>query len=149
MKGQTLLEVLIGLSVATLVIGAISVLVLSGLNNSQFVKNQGQATQYAQEGMDIVRGIRATDYIGFRSYQGTYCLGQGQQTLGSASLCVSPNVDAFIRSVSIEQTPGCGTTLAKVVVTVSWKDARCQGNEYCHKSQLDSCLSTASSVKGL
>lgn len=59
--GQSLIEVLIALVVASIVIGALSILTLTGTKNSQFAKNQHQATQFAQEGMELVRAIRDRD----------------------------------------------------------------------------------------
>lgn len=59
--GQSLIEVLIALVVASLVIGALAILTLTGTKNSQFAKDQHQATQFAQEGMELVRAIRDRD----------------------------------------------------------------------------------------
>ncbi|MBI3069818.1 MAG: hypothetical protein HYY87_00750, partial [Candidatus Levybacteria bacterium] len=54
-KGQTLIEVLLALGTAVVVLSATVVAVLSALNNAQFSKNQSLATQYAQEGMEVMR----------------------------------------------------------------------------------------------
>lgn len=57
-KGQTLIEVLVALSIGILVIGALSIGMIVSIRNSQFSQSQLQATRYAQEGIDLVRNIR-------------------------------------------------------------------------------------------
>lgn len=151
MKGETLIEVLIALTIAVVVVTAIAVLGVSSLNNAQFIKSQDQSTKYAQEGMEVVRNIRNSDYVSFRNYTGTYCLGKGQTTLGAArTSCASKNIDnVFIRSVLIQQDAGCGVNLARATVRVAWTDGKCATGVYCHKSDLTSCFSTVQPIQGL
>lgn len=150
MKGQTLIEILIALGIGGVIISAITVVITSGLNNAQFGKNQNLATNFAQEGMEVVRKIRNNNYNGFRAYSGTYCLGKNQTALGSpVTSCSGENVDAFIRSVQVQQNAGCSANGARVTVTVSWSDGKCPANNtYCHKSQLVSCLSAVNPIQG-
>lgn len=144
MKGATLIEVLIALAIASIVIVAITIVSITSLRNAQFVQKSDQATKYAQEGMEIMRSIRNGDYQGFQSYSGTYCLDDGQTTLGIAqSSCTTENIGSFIRSVKILPS-GCGANVSQVTVTVSWRDGQCDSESYCHKSDLVSCLSTES-----
>ena len=132
MKGETLIEVLIALSAAVIVITAVSVLTISSLSNTQFVRDQDQASKYAQEGIELLRGIRNSSYVGYRSYNGTYCLAKDDTTLGPAvAACQTPNIDGlFIRSVTITQNGGCGVNLASTVVTVSWTSSKCAGGVF-------------------
>src|SRR5574342_63826 len=104
MKGQTLIEVLVALAVAVVVVSAITITSISSLSNVQLVKDQDHALKYAQEGIEIVRKIRNTDYEGFKlNYDGLYCLGD-DQNMKSSSVCDAPNVDdRFFRSVRISQ----------------------------------------------
>ena len=147
-RGQTLIEAVGALAVISLVISAIAIAVTTSLNNAQFNKNQSLATKYAQQGIEIVRQIRNSNYISFASTNGTYCLGKGQTSLGtSQSNCNIANVDTFIRSVQIEQNPGCGANVARVTVTVSFIDGKCQSNTYCHKQTEITCLSTVNPVQ--
>lgn len=142
-KGQTLIEALVALALIGVVISAIAIVVVSSLNNAQFGKNQNLATKYANEAMEHLHKIRNSDYAAFRNYDGNYCFAKGQTALGaSVSSCTVPNFDNFIRSVSIEQSPGCGANVAKVQVVVAWADGKCAQNSYCHKAELISCLST-------
>lgn len=146
-QGQTLVEVLVALGIITIIITALTGVVITSMGNARNSKDQNQATQYAQEGMEIVRQIRDSDYVGFRNYSGTYCLDGGSSTLGPD--CFSANVDNFLRKVIV--TPdGCGTEIAQITVIVSWRDSKCSAvNPFCHTSRFESCLSTVNPVPTL
>lgn len=57
-SGQTLIEVVVVMAVSVIVIGALVFATISSLRNSQFSKNQAQATKLAQEGIERVRTAR-------------------------------------------------------------------------------------------
>ncbi len=61
-KGQSLLELVIALSFLIVIVTVITVSTANGLKNSQFSKNQVQATKIAQEGIERVRTIRDRNY---------------------------------------------------------------------------------------
>ncbi len=61
-NGQSLIELMVGLSLVTVVVGALAIITTYGLRNSQFSKNQSQATKYAQENLEKVRAIRSGNY---------------------------------------------------------------------------------------
>lgn len=134
MKGQILLEALVALSIATVVITVVTSTVLSSLNNSIESKNQNRATQYAQEGMEVMRS-HADVAVGT-----TGCLGKGITQLQPN--CTTPNIDGiFIRRVAVTSSPiSCGTSLKQVRITVSWADAKCATGTYCNSVPLVSCL---------
>lgn len=160
MRGQTLIEVLIALSIAVVIVAAVAVSVLSALNNAQFTKNQNMATQYAQEGMEIVRNLRNSDWNNFKNLSGLYCLDKNNPTLfirdGSVPQGCShggsapQNVDAlFVRQVDIEYSPlpgpvpaPCSSNERKVTVSVSWASGKCTNtnNVYCHSAKVSSCF---------
>lgn len=144
MKGQSLVELVITLGLCVVIISAISFIIMTSLKNVQNNNNGKAASDYAQEGMELVRHIRDTDIKAFRRYNGLYCLGKNQNQLGNSVLsCTNPNIDIFIRTVAIEQSPGCGNNSAKITVTVMWNDGKCAtANDYCRKQPLISCLST-------
>lgn len=149
-KGETLIEALGALAIVSIVITAVATLVTTSLSNAQYNENQTLATKYAQQGVESVRQIRNTNYAAFRSYNGLYCFGKGQTSLGTPqSACNTANTDTFIRTVTIEQTPGCATNVARVIVDVSFTDGKCTDNAYCHKQTHSSCLSTVNPVQGL
>nr|MBI5456078.1 prepilin-type N-terminal cleavage/methylation domain-containing protein [Candidatus Levybacteria bacterium] len=150
-RGQTLIEALIALAAASVIISAIAVVVITSMSNSTFSKNQNLATHYAQQGIDIVRSQSESDWIGFLTKGGVFCLGEGATDLGSPSVCSSPNINNFfVREITITQnSSGCGLVAdknAKVVVKVSWADGKCSANIYCHSVSLDTCLANINTV---
>ncbi|MBI2040332.1 hypothetical protein HYT18_04635 [Candidatus Microgenomates bacterium] len=54
-KGQTLVELVVVVTVIVMVIVALTFATIASLRNSQFAKNQAQATKLAQEGIERVR----------------------------------------------------------------------------------------------
>jgi len=162
-KGQTLIEVLAALSVAAVLMFGITVAVIFSLDSVQFIKNQNLANTYAQEGMEVTKQIWNSDIAYFDSLpsQGNfYCLDKGSSTLTAKSDntpfngqgCNGDNLNPFSREVDLyKNSTDCALNGAptptpqaiKVVVTVSWSDGKCidRNNLYCHKVQLNSCLS--------
>ena len=57
-KGQSLLELVVGIGLVAVVVGAIAIVTLSSLRNTQFSKNQLQATNLAQQNLERVRTIK-------------------------------------------------------------------------------------------
>lgn len=143
-KGQTLIEVLVAITAAVLVISAIAVAIISALNNAQFSKNQNMATQYAQEGMEIIRQIRSSDWSTFNNLStGHYCLDKDSKELVLSIDC-GQNVDIFVREIDIEKnSSSCNNNQTKAIIQVSWSDGKCTNriNLFCHKVRLVSCFS--------
>lgn len=149
-KGETLIEALGAMAIIVIVITAVASSVITSLSNSKNNENTTLATKFAQQGIEQVRQIRNKDYVAFAGYDGKYCLAKNQTTLGTVqSSCLTPNVDQFIRSVDINQKPGCSKNTAKVTVTVSYKDGKCTDGTYCHNQVFDTCLSTVNPVSAL
>ena len=153
--GQVLIEALVALGAAVAIVGAITTIVVTSLNNAELAKNQNQATQYAQQGMEAVRELSETDWSDFIGHNVIYyCLGQGSSNLLQAS-DESPNAckwenDIFTRQITINHSspdcqgdPSAPVTGSQVIVTVSWSDSKCtdHNNLYCHKVALTSCFS--------
>lgn len=146
-KGQTLIETLAALAIISVVMTAIGVSVTTALSNAKYNQNETLATKYAQQGSEIVHQIRDDNYTNFKNFNGTYCLGN-QATLGPVqSSCTSPNVGSFIRSVQIQQAPGCAPNVAQVIIAVSFSDGKCVAGSYCHSQTATSCLSTVNPVQ--
>jgi len=160
-NGQTLIEALVALGAAVLVLSAITVAVISALNNVQYTKNQNLATQYAQQGIEIMRQISQSNWKSFSLYSGKYCLAQdetlpclaGSQTgscnqSGGLSTC-SQNYGIFGREVDIAgvSEASCSNENIGVTVIVSWSDSKCTdaSSPYCHNVKLNSCLSNHNS----
>lgn len=169
--GQTLIEVLVGLAAAVAVMSAMTVSTINALNNAQFSRSQNLATNYAQQGMEVVKNLQAIDYGTFSSLSGTYCFAQscneidGDPThVGQACAKISGarcpgtlNIGSqFVRTVTFHtndaEVAKCnanGTTEnTKVDVTLSWYDQRCtnSSNLYCHNVIVSSCFNDAEIV---
>lgn len=165
-SGQSLIEVLAVLSIAAIVISATVTSVLSSLSTAQYSRNQNTATQYAQQGMEIMRQVQVNNWNSFKNYSGTYCLAEKCTKLDNTNpacwlkagaLC-SENIERFIREVQVEpQSSRCDpptpappaipfmTNNSKVTVTVYWKDSHCSGT-YCQKVELVSCFSDNNTI---
>ncbi|HWY79695.1 MAG TPA: prepilin-type N-terminal cleavage/methylation domain-containing protein [Candidatus Sulfotelmatobacter sp.] len=147
--GQTLIETLAALAVMSIVLSAIAVAVTTSLSNAEYNRDQTLATKYAQQGTEIVRQVRDADYTAFSQKNGIYCLGKGQTSLGSPLSGCTPNIDNFVRSVQIQQIPGCSANVAKVTISVAFSNGKCTNptNPYCHAQIETSCLSTLNPVQ--
>jgi len=144
-SGQTLIEVLVALGIIAIIVTALTSVVVTSLGSSRYSKDQNLATQYAQEGLEIMRNLRDSDYVDFRNIpSGSYCLDKNSTVLSPD--CFSANVDSFIRKVIITHD-GCDIGVSRVEVSVSWNDSRCSSaNTYCHESSLPTCLSSVNPV---
>lgn len=153
--GQTLIEVLVGLSAAVVVISAITVTVISSLNNTEYGRDQNLATHYSQEGIEIIRNMRDQNIASIAQSSipdGNYCLANGCSALvddtsksnSPASYCgpriglrCGQNIDNFVREITIEHNsstcngngptnaPTPTTPLVKVTVITYWGDTKC------------------------
>lgn len=151
MKGQTLIEALVALGAAVIIVSAITAVVISALNNAQFSKNQNLATQFAQQGMEIMRQMRDSDWTTFNGLESaTYCLNKESNSLTSYGLGCGQNVDMFIREVHIDKSSDSSNSCinntevnTEVTVSVLWSDNKCTSstNPFCHKVELVSCFS--------
>lgn len=153
--GQTLIEVLLALGTAVVVLSATVVAVISALNNAQFSKNQNLATQYAQQGMEIMRKMRDSNWAMFSLLStDQYCLDQNSTELSGRNRTIQgcaggsssngQNIGIFARRVDIEKDSSLcgGSNQTKITVLVSWSSNKCtdSSNLYCHSVKLVSCL---------
>jgi Tfp pilus assembly protein PilV len=147
-KGQSLVEVLVALGVILVVATSLSGVVITSMGNVRISRDKSLATQYAQDGLEIVRQIRDSDYAAFQSItSGTYCLAKDSIILEPD--CSAANVDNFLRKITITQS-ACAVNIARVSARVSWRDSRCPpSNSFCFNSQLDTCLSAVNPVPPL
>ena len=70
-RGFGIVEVLISGVIIIIVLGALVVLARNAINNSQYVQERAQAVNLAQEGMEVVRQMRDSNYIDKNSYATT------------------------------------------------------------------------------
>lgn len=161
MKGQTLVEVVVALGAAILILSALTIAVVTGLHNVSQSSSQNDASQSAESGMETVQKMRDSDWTTLSSLSGTYCLADSCTSLSTTAGSCGPktgscgvNVDnLYVREVTLTQnassclttapTPSAPVTQVKVNVAVSWRDSKCTdpSNPYCHKTNLESCLS--------
>src|SRR3990170_7744222 len=83
-SGQTLVEATIALASILLTLAAVAIAISTSVSNSQFIKQQSQASKYAQEGMEQLRYTRNTNPTTFFSQNGIYCMNE-DSTLVSGS----------------------------------------------------------------
>lgn len=138
--GQTLIEVIVGLAVLSLVLVAVVSGVAVSIKGSRTSKNQTLATRYAQEGLEWIRERR--DEIGWGPFLAalradnvfgvTYCLpdlsvydvplapGDG---LPDAS-CVNNPISGtpFTREMTITYEPSASPRWIQAEVVVSWAE---------------------------
>jgi len=160
-KGQALLEALIALGAATIVMSAIALAVISSVNNSDFSKYQNQATQYSQQGIEILKQQSVSAWPTFSGYTSgsTYCFPSGATLTLSVGVNCSPNIgtnDFFVRSAVITKSsldcPGnpndAGHRGTLVSVSTAWSDGKCKdsANLYCHSVVLNSCITDVNRV---
>ncbi len=149
-KGSTLVESLLALTFAVVIITAVVIAVTTALSNATFTKNQNEATQLAQEGLDITRYLKTSDYLAFSALDDEveYCPQQtGELIVSEDSSCFDGD---FIKKVILDHSGGnnpsggraCEVINSTLVTSeVSWTDAKCNDGEYCHKVALNTCLS--------
>lgn len=162
-KGQTIIEVVVALGAGIIVLSAMTMAVVTALNNASQSTNESQATLVAQQGIEIMRNMRNNNYSALAGLQNnTYCLAESctAVTSSSNSSCglqtttCPVNVDnKFIRKVELRQnstaclasnaTPVPGSKQTYINITVSWTDSKCRNssNQYCHSVALNTCLS--------
>ena len=170
-KGQSLIEVLVGMAAVVLIAAAITVATISSLNNSVYSKNQNLATGYAQQGIEIVRNLRDRKSSSFTQLNGTYCLAKTCDSIdptangGTSDPCGpkttlcdqnvgGENADIFVRQVVVnplssycQENSQNATQGTQVTVNVSWFDAKCGvSNVFCHTVTLSTCLSAYNTI---
>lgn len=141
-KGQTLLELVVVVTVIVFVVAALTFATIASLRNANFAQNQAQATKLAQEGLETVRSLRDRDTSGagiwFESTActtsvpstcpstqstcpagGCYFFFNASKTLLNGTSVNTETVGNFKRQFFIEDVPEG----KKVTAVVTWKDA--------------------------
>ncbi len=140
-KGQTLIEMIVVISVGVLVVGGLVFATINSLRNANFAKNQAQVTKLAQEGIERVRSIRDQNGVAVFNHGGgqtstfsqlysvlmvstcnpcKFNLNSAQNSLNSTS---NPEiVGNFTRQVQITDDATNWASEKKITVVVSWTD---------------------------
>lgn len=152
-QGQTMIEATVALGTSLVLIGAMTVIVTTALSNVIFSKEKSIATRYAQEGIEIVRQMRNSNYPGFSALNGNYCMAKNCTAISFTAGGCGPrvddqcdvNLDSYIREVVVDEDVECNRIgpggAKRVSVRVSWTDSKCTGATYCHNSEISSCFS--------
>jgi len=150
-KGQSLIEVLIALSFATIVIVALVNVVINSIRNAQFSRNNDTATRLAQEGVEWLRVERDKNtWTDFKDLTNSYCLnslpGSVIGLTPPADLCTATACDntkintVFKRCINFSPGMGgvadCPVNTLTSTVTVTWT-----GSAGDHSSVQKTCLS--------
>lgn len=155
-KGQMMVEALIALGVAVIIIAAITSMIISALSNAIAAKNQDLATQYARQGMEVIRNISKTNWNYFKDLDGKYCLKQGSTVNLDPYDPAYPkqdgcdkNMGIFSRRVQVDpgSSSGCQDSV-NVTVSAYWSDNKCTNSEnlLCHSVKLESCFSDVNNI---
>lgn len=143
-KGQTLLELVVVITVAVIVVGALVFATIASLRNAQFAKNQAQATKLAQEGLEKVRTLRDRDSVDSINYTGPggqgvsrfselwsvdldcpascrFYFNSGETILIGANS--EQSIDSFKRYFLIEDESSTYTTQKQITSIVIWTDS--------------------------
>lgn len=158
-NGQTLIEAVAALGVLLIIIAAIATVMITGLYNAQFIKNQNEAGKLAQEGMELVRSIQKNNLDQFKSFIDSavaYCIDPQTMSLYSVSpyhvTCneTQANIGNFNRTITfMKGDPICDKkdtdtgqfSQLRVTVKVKWSSSKCSStNTMCHESKLVSCM---------
>lgn len=145
-SGQTIIEAVVALATIMIILAATSVAIVSGLSNSNYVKNQNIANKSAQQGMEFVRNLQKNDIAAFAEYDSSedYCIDSATNppTLKNLDCGLVDPVTSQIRTVRfIKDGPPCNINETRVIVQSKWSTSKCpSGDRYCHSSELSSCL---------
>ncbi len=128
-KGQTMMEMIIALGIVTLITTSVLALAVATIKTSSFSKQKFQAINLAQEGLEIVRNIRDTNWLQKELWNtdlevGTYNSisyldGKGWKLKTEESPPLIDNV--FKREITIEEVPSQDQEI-KITVKVSWQE---------------------------
>jgi|SRR3989344_4268006 len=127
--GQSLLEVVVAISVVVLVLATMISAISYALSNAQYARNKALATKYAQEAVEWLRTQRDVDWYAFYGYAGSwpdgnhYCLSSLAWT--NIDPCISTEANdkipgtPFLRDLTFTQSQSL-TDRTEIAITVSW-----------------------------
>ena len=149
-KGQTLIEAVVALGIAVAIISAITSLVITSLNATTFSKNQSQASEYAQQGLESIRSLVSANYSSFlNTYSSqSYCLDSNNNLNVNLSNCNSVKTGIFTKEVDFVQNSADCQGYLKATVIVSWSDNKCTDRLklYCHNVSVSTCFANINSM---
>jgi type II secretory pathway pseudopilin PulG len=116
-RGQTLVEAIVVIGVVVLLVTGLIAGTTTSMRTTRISRTRSQAVKYAQEGLEIVRTLRDTNWGAFALLAGLQCLGSDGQFTTGGGTC-DPNIatgeEVFTRSVNFSWNP----TYNRMEVTV-------------------------------
>ena len=146
-KGQSLVEVVISLSIAIIVMVAFTNATIAAIRNAQYAKNQNTATRIAQKTLELIRVIRdQNNNVGSNPWSNLwgntgeiggegrcYTLNETNLTLAPVSGCNATTDETveqkFKRRIKLSTTGTCqptGCPPITVSVRISWTDGKAE-----------------------
>ena len=125
-RGQSILEAIILVAIVVVFVTGVLVSLTVVRTSSQYAKRRSVATQYAQEAMETLRGLRDSKYSKFINLLGNspYCFVQITTTLENALSHKTTECGYLIDSMySRTLTLTDETTVIAIQVDVSWQEA--------------------------
>jgi Tfp pilus assembly protein PilV len=125
-KGQSLFEVVIAVGLSALILIAAVTLSSGSVRNASFSSNNAQATKYAQEAMEWLRGQRDAGWESFRDDHSSSsgvesCLNTSPPTTWASPPCSVIAGTVFTRSVTLKTID---PDKINALVLVTWKDSQ-------------------------
>lgn len=128
-SGQTLVEVVVAIGMVVLLVTGLIVGTTVSLKGGQFGRTKSGAISFAQEAIELARGLRDVGWTSFRARSGMYCLSQNntfpQEAVGSSNECtgnvVSPTA-IYTRWVTFAWDEAATPPRMNVTATVTWNE---------------------------
>ncbi len=128
-KGQTLVEIVISLGIVLLLVAGLIVATTSAIHISDQGRLRSLAIQYAQEGLELSRQLRDSNWGTFQAKSGLWCLDKADAWTPAGVSCLVNIDNTFTRGVTF--TWNGAASRMEVTSTVSWQD-----ESTTHQSQL-------------
>lgn len=158
--GQSLLEIIVALGALAVLLTVAATSIIGALSNTQEAKFQNQASIYAQQGIEVLRQMRDSDWGLFNSLSGVYCMAENCSSLTANGACgrrvgsCGINTDIYRREVTLEKNSNLCSQGAnngtRAIVSVSWNDSKCSGpGNFCRIVKVETCFSNLYGNTGL
>ena len=120
-NGQSLVEVVVAVGVVILLVTGLIVGTTSSIRGSEFSTYKSRALKYAQEAIEITRGMRDTSWASLAAKSGVWCLDKAGVWSQPGGATCTTNIDGFFtRSVTF--TWDAVNNRMTADATVTWSD---------------------------
>lgn len=134
-RGQSLFEVVVAIGLSALILTGVASLAAGSVRNSSFSRNNAQATKFAQDQIEWLRGRRDAGWNAFTpslnsGCSGTFSLGGNCPITGTMFTRTATFTCSFFNAgTGGTSIVGCGSggdsiNIVDVAVAVNWSDAQ-------------------------